>query len=69
MENAANVSQARAIFENTNNTVGFNHMCSSEYDAMHNPTAPAAIAFETMASTWMITRYTYAHSLTHSLTH
>jgi hypothetical protein len=49
MENAYNVSQARSIFENTNNTVGFNHMASSEYDAMNNKGSPAAIAFETMA--------------------
>jgi len=41
MENAANLEEAQAIWEETNNTVGFNHMVGSGADAK-------SMVFETM---------------------
>ena len=45
MENAHNLKEARAIWESTNNTVGFNHMIASASDVVNGH---AALVEETM---------------------
>jgi len=47
MENAMNIAQAKALWEHTNNTVGFNHMVASANDN-NGPGSHAALALETM---------------------
>jgi len=45
MENALNIADAKKIWKDTNNTVGFNHMVTSSSDVA---SGHAAMAFETM---------------------
>ena len=47
MENSKDISDAWALWESTNNTVGFNHMVASSTDAAS--TGHGALAIETMA--------------------
>jgi len=47
MENAKNIDEAWDLWENTNNTIGFNHMIASSTDVAK--TNHAALAIETMA--------------------
>jgi len=47
MENAASIDETWTLWENTNNTVGFNHMVASANDAANSP--HGALALETMA--------------------
>ncbi|XP_065842108.1 uncharacterized protein [Oscarella lobularis] len=51
MEKASNLEEARSLWENTNNTVGFNHMVGSGNDAVAyamNKSKYCAVAMETM---------------------
>ncbi|EDQ85377.1 uncharacterized protein MONBRDRAFT_38890 [Monosiga brevicollis MX1] len=47
MENARNLTEAKALWEATNNTVGFNHMVGSASDSLIQG-RPAALVMETM---------------------